>query len=220
VASRVPIDGMRLLFVFSLMCYACAGQTLAIGIAGGGRPTDDVTSAATPESRRYMVGPMIELGLPIGFAVEVDALYHRNGYSVGNGNFGGYVIESERANSWEFPILLKYKLPLFKVQPFVEAGLAPRSISGTIAESGVSIDIPTGQQTPFSSSSKTKWSSGFGVVTGGGVQFSVGRLRLSPEVRYTHWTSTPINGSFSDGASYHSTQEQVDVMLGVGWRVR
>jgi hypothetical protein len=58
------------------------------------------------------------------------------------------------------------------------------------------------------------------VGAGGGVQFGVGRLRVSPEVRYTHWTSTPINGFFSDGPSYSSTQEQVDVLIGIGWKIR
>jgi Outer membrane protein beta-barrel domain len=211
---------MRHLFLLSLTCCACVGQSLSVGVTGGVRPTDDVTSSATPESRRYVVGPMIELGLPLGFAVEVDALYHRNGYLIANGNFTGSVIESERANSWEFPILLKYKLPLPGVQPFVEVGLAPRTISGTISESGVNVNLLTGQQTPFSGSSKTNWSNSVGVVTGVGVQFGVGRLRVAPEARYMHWTSTPISGTFSDGPSYYSTQEQVDILIGIGWKIR
>jgi hypothetical protein len=197
----------------------CLGQPLSIGVAGGGRPTDDVIGA-TPESRRYIVGPMAELGLPWSFAIEVDALYHRNGYLIGYGNFAGSIIESERANSWEFPMLFKYKLAVPKVKPFVEVGLAPRTISGTISESGFDVDIMTDQRTPFSAVAKTNWNSSFGIVTGGGVQFGMGRLRLSPEVRYTHWTSTPINGTFGDGPSYRGTQEQVDVLIGIGWRVR
>src|SRR6202021_136994 len=100
------------------------------------------------------VGPMIELGLPGGFAVELDALYHRNGYVIENGNFAGSIIERERAHSWEFPILLKYKLPVFKVKPFAEVGLAPRSISGTISESGVNVNIVTGQPPPVRGSAK------------------------------------------------------------------
>jgi hypothetical protein len=214
------VAGMRHFSIFSLSCCACAGQSLFIGVVGGGRATDDVTSSATPESRRYVAGPMIELGLPRGFAIEFDALYHRNGYLIGHSNFAGSVIESERANSWEFPIVLKYKLPVSKVKPFVEVGVAPRSISGTISESGVNVNLLTGQLTPFSGSSKTDWSNSLGVVAGGGVQFGVGRLRVSPELRYTHWTSAPINGFFGDGPSYYSTQEQVDVSIGIGWRIR
>jgi hypothetical protein len=162
---------------------------------------------------------MIELGLPLGFAFEVDALYHRNGYLIGYGNFAGSIIESERANSWEFPMLLKYKLPVPGIKPFFDVGLAPRTISGTISQSGFSVDIQTGQRTPFNNKVGTNWSSSYGIVTGGGVQFGVGRLRLSPEVRYTHWTSTPINGTFGDGPSYYGNQEQVDVLIGIGWKI-
>jgi hypothetical protein len=163
---------------------------------------------------------MVELRLPWNLAVEVDALYHRNGFLTGNSNFAGSIVESERANSWEFPMLFKYKLAVPKVKPFVEVGLAPRTISGTISESGFAVDIMTDQRTPFSRVVRTNWNGSFGIVTGGGVQFGVGRLRLSPEVRYTHWTSAPIGGTFGDGPSYYGTQEQVDVLLGIGWRVR
>jgi hypothetical protein len=198
---------------------ACFAQSLSVGVTGGGRPTDDVTGA-TPESRRYVAGPMLELSLPWSFAVAVDALYHRNGYLIGFGNFAGTIIESERANSWEFPMLLKYKLPVPRVRPFFEVGLAPRTISGTISESGVNIDIFTGQQTPFSGKVKTNWSASYGIVAGGGVQFGWGRLRLSPEIRYTHWTSAPVSVSFGDGPSFYSAREQVDVLLGIGWKIR
>lgn len=209
--------GFRVI-VAMLSGWICFGQPLSIGVTGGERLSDDVTGA-TPESRRYVVGPTIELELPWRFAVEADALYRRNGYQVAYGNFAYSVVESERANSWEFPMLLQYRLPLPKVKPFVEVGVAPRTISGAIAESGFSVNIMTGQRTPLSDTQSTNWSASVGVVVGGGVRFGLGRLRFSPEVRYTHWTSTPINGYFSDGPSYYSTQEQVDVLIGIGWKI-
>jgi hypothetical protein len=190
-----------------------------VGVVAGGRPTDDVTYAALPESKRYVVGPTIELGFRHGFGVEVDALYHRNGYLVGWGNFAYSITETERANSWEFPVLLKYKFPVHKVKPFVEAGVVPRRLSGTIWESGFSLDFLSGQRVPSSGVVKTDWPGSVGIVTGGGVEFGVGRLQLSPQVRYTHWGSTPIYGFFGDGPSYQSTQEQVDVLIGIRWKV-
>jgi len=77
----------------------------------------------------------------------------------------------------------------------------------------------TGAATPFSSTVKTNWSPSLGIVAGGGVQFGIGRLRLAPEVRYTYWNSTPINLSFGDGPSYASNQQQVDVLLGISWKI-
>ena len=211
---------MRYLLLASLTCCVCFGQSLVVGVVGGGRATDDVTSLATPESRRYIVGPMLEIGLPLGLGVEVDALYHRQGYLIGASNVLSSFTESERANSWEFPLLLKYKLPVPKLKPFVEVGIAPRTIVGDISTSGVSMNVATGQITPFSTSSGTAWSASFGIVAGGGVQFGLGPLRLAPEVRYTHWTTTPINVSFGDGPSFSSTQEQLDVLIGIGFNLR
>src|SRR5580698_8530998 len=98
---------------------------------GGGQVTDDVASPTTPESRFYDVGASVELGLPHNLAVEVDAIYHRQGYLGGTGGIFGSITESERANSLEFPILLKYKFP-FKA--FVEAGVAPRAIFGHLTD--------------------------------------------------------------------------------------
>src|ERR1019366_2736403 len=116
-----------------LTACACFGQSLSVGAIGGVRGTDDLTGAgATSVSKRYVVGPALEIGLPLGFGVEVDALYRREGYQTGWGNFAYSVVSGERANSWEFPMLLKYHLPFPKIKPFLEAGIAPRTIRGTI----------------------------------------------------------------------------------------
>jgi hypothetical protein len=220
MAFRVRIRGMRLLSILLMYCCTSVGQSLSIGVTGGGRPTDDLGYAATPESRRYVAGPMLELGLPFGMAIEVDSLYHRNTYRIVNGNFAGYIVGTNAQIPGSFRYFSSTGFPFPSSKPFVEAGFAPRTISGTISESGVSIDLATGRQTPFSNTVKTNWSASLGVVAGGGVQFGIGHLRLSPEVRYTHWTSTPINGSLGDGRSFASNQEQVDFLIGIGWKLR
>jgi hypothetical protein len=159
---------------------------------------------------------MVELGLPLGFAVEVDALYHRTDYFIETPNEGP---QSGRANSWEFPVLLKYKLGTPLIKPFVEAGVAPRTISGTVNDTDTSILAGAGVATTSSFSSNTNWKASLGVVLGGGVQFGLGPLRISPEVRYTHWTSTPINETFANGPTIHSTQQQADILVGIAWKV-
>ncbi len=203
---------MRYFFLI-LTCCICEGQSISIGVIGGGRTTDDVTYAAVHESRRYIVGPIVELALPFNFAVEFDALYHRHGYSLSTGNFAGYVTVSERANSWEFPLLLKYKLPMRGIKPFVEAGLAGRRITGSIHESGATINIMTDRQTPFNTVLNANAGASLGFVAGGGVQIGLGRLRLSPKVRDTYWNNLPVNENFGDRRSFESTQNQFDVMV-------
>lgn len=116
-------------------------------------------------------------------------------------------------------ILLKYKLAVPMAKLFFEIGFAPRTISGTITNTGVSINGTTGQQTPFSNSMGTNWTSSVGVVAGGGVQFGLGRLRVLPELRYTYWPNTSINMTFSNGPSFHSNQQQFDLLVKIGWRI-
>jgi hypothetical protein len=195
------------------------GQSVSIGAIGGARVTDDLTGAgATAASKRYVVGPALEIGLPLGFGVEADALYRREGYQTGYGNFAYASFSDERANSWEFPLMLKYRLPIPVAKPFVELGYAPRWMHGSTA-----IDSQTffpNTTPPVHSNLRANWPVSHGVVVGGGVQFGIGRLRLSPVVRYTHWNKAAIFGYYSDGPSWQSTQEQADVLLTIAWKVR
>lgn len=211
---------MRMMAAVFLTYCACEGQSITVGALGGGRVTDDVTLLAIPESRRYVAGPSVEVSLAHGLAVEFDALYHRNRYIWATGNFAESLTQLERANSWELPLLAKYYVPLRGIKPFVVAGLAPRTITGAIYEYGYSINVQTGAQTPFSGTMKTNWSSGLGFVTGGGLQFSIGHLQLAPQVRYTYWLSTPMDTFTYSDTGFKSTQQQVDVVMGIGWRLR
>jgi hypothetical protein len=199
------------------------GQSVSIGVKAGGRLTDDMSSpgAATSESKRYIVGPMLEFGLPLGLSVEVDALYQRQGYQASFSNFASSSTDWVRANAWEVPVLAKYKLPIPLLKPYVEAGVAPRLMSGASDSSIYSImDIPTGAITHGQSHGAANWPDSVGTVLGAGVQFGFRSLRLAPEVRYTRWNSTPINESGSYGYEFHSAQNQVDLLLGVSWKVR
>jgi hypothetical protein len=54
-----------------------SAQAVSIGIKGG-IPIGG-TIGQQDESRPYIVGPSIEVRLPAGFAIEVDALYRRIG---------------------------------------------------------------------------------------------------------------------------------------------
>ena len=70
-------------------------------------------------STRYVIGPELDIGLPFGFAIEVDALYRRQGYQVIFNNGYG----EQYATSWEFPFLLKKSFPFPAVKPFAEGGV-------------------------------------------------------------------------------------------------
>jgi len=207
---------MRFLFLplVAFAACACYGQSLTLGVVGGGRLTDDIAGNATSDSRRYILGPEAEIGLPFGIALEFDALYRRQGYDSTSSVPDVVTHSHERANSWEFPILLKYKTAFPVVKPFVEAGYAPRVIHGNI-DTTVCGNTSTGCGTPVSSG--TNWRTSHGLVLGAGVQVGILRLRISPEVRYTRWNNTAINVAQFFG--FHSTQNQFDALVGIGWKM-
>jgi hypothetical protein len=225
---------VRYLFVVFLTCCACAAQLITVGAIGGGRVTDDVllfpapglngvstASAFRLESRFYDVGPTIEIGLTHGFAVEFDAVYHRQGFFSTFYHDTLYYTNRVRDNSWEFPLLLKHKLRFSVLNPFIEAGVAPRTITGTVAGAvQVSLTPPSppsalGPRVPMG------YSPSVGFVVGGGLQFNPGHLRLAPQVRYTRWATASIGGLYYGlGSTYSSNQNQVDLLVGVSWKVR
>ena len=204
-----------------LIASSCFGQYLSAGVKGGIRTTDDITSenrSATSESKRYAVGPMVEIGLPLGLSVEVNALYRTEGYRTDFGNFAGRFTARERANFWEFPILLKYRLPAPVIKPYIEAGIAPRTLSGYEDINSISINLQTGQQTFSRGHSNTNWDNSVGVIVGGGIWLALGRIGVAPELRYTRWTSTPINVFGSQGYGFQSAQNQIDILVGLTWK--
>lgn len=153
---------VRYLLVFFLSSCICAAQSIAIGAIGGGRLTDDVLSFLTSEaptvtgappfrleSRFYDVGPTIEIGLAHGLSVEFDALYHRQGVFFTFAQITFFQTYRERDNLWELPLLL---LRRHAVNPFLEAGIVPRTMTGGITQisyndfltlgSAIYIDVP------------------------------------------------------------------------------
>jgi hypothetical protein len=225
---------VRYLFIVFLTCCGCVAQSITVGVIGGGRLTDDVLLFPAPEangpsaaaafrleSRFYDVGPMIEVGITHGFAVEFDALYHRQGFFYTFYHDTVYYTSRERDNSWEFPLLLKYKLRFSALNPFVEAGVAPRTIGGRVVSTAQSDLSGLGPPQPFGPSIPLSYSPSVGFVAGGGLQFNLGRLRLAPQVRYTRWATAPVGGLYySLGSTYSSNQNQVDLLVGISWKVK
>jgi len=164
---------------------------------------------------------MLELGLPLGLSVEADALYQRQGYRSGFSNFAVSSTDRVRASAWEVPVLLKYKLPIPILKPFVEAGVAPRLMSGASDRWETwTTDILTGTVTHAQGQNSTNWPNSVGAVMGAGVQFGFGSLRLAPEFRYTRWNNTPNSANGPYGYSFHSAQNQIDLLVGISWKLR
>ena len=196
-------------------------QQIGFGVKGGVRATGDINTPGFgpgSESKRYVIGPAAELALPFGIGIEVDALYRRVGFRTSDGNLTGSFQASYRANSWEFPILFKDKLPFPFLKPFWEAGYAPRHISGSYSAIGWTADIPTGKVTNYTSKGDWKPGVSHGLVAGIGAETGLGKIHVSGELRYTRWNNDPIGFSTHTGNYVNMSQNQVDFLVGFTWR--
>jgi opacity protein-like surface antigen len=207
---------MRLTFIFFLLSsISLFADGFSIGVKGGVPITDAFHAVQGDEAsyftntHRYLIGPTGEVHLPLGFSIEVDALYKRLGYQYQAFPATGTVTAQTVANSWEFPLLIKWALPGGPIRPFVDAGASFRHISGVhqIQEIFGTGNTSTNNPVEFHKSTDQ------GFVFGGGLEFKLGRLRISPELRYTRWGGENFRDPVQ--ALLRTNRNQGDFLLGI-----
>jgi hypothetical protein len=189
-----------LLFVLAGLC---AAQPLSFGVKLGVPAGDAFDVARNPGTAtnyftgggQFIVGPSAELRLPFGLGLEGDILYTRFNFSSQNilGSGGN-------SNSFEFPILAKYRFAGFgPARLLVGAGPSFRRL-----QSVLNFDPR-----------KTNDAGGRGVVFAGGLEVKLLFLKIAPELRYTHWGEQ----NFLDGANalIHARQNQGQFLLGISF---
>ena len=180
-----------LIAIFAIRCIpgqtlSGPGQTLSIGVVGGGSVTDafpnDVVQpvGAYSPSKDYIVGPMVEWRFSPRWAIEADGLYRKLHLTVGSG--------PSPVVTWEFPVLAKYRFEWPGMKPFVELGPSFRT-AGNL--NGTNPSHP-------------------GVTAGFGVELHAYGLNFAPAVRYTRWES---DHSLFFGPI--TSPDQVELLLGV-----
>jgi len=210
---------MRLAVLFLLSAISLCAQPFSFGIKGGVPLSDSLnTSQSFPftfssANNRYILGPMVELRLPFGFGVELDALYRRVNYN--GSTFGVDVSTNSRTtgNAWEFPLLAKYRFPSKIVRPYVEAGIAWDTLSGLvqtttsfIASGGITTTNRTSNPPELHHSSTS------GFVMGAGIDIHAIFIHVSPELRYTRWGAQHF---FSPNGGLQSSQNQAEFLIGL-----
>jgi hypothetical protein len=190
-------------FLFLPACTAQA-QIFSYGFKAGLPVTPALAgfgSSANPylDTGRWTIGPSVELHLFRGLSFEFDALFR--GYTIVS-NFpaltpsNAVLLESARSSTkvWDFPLLLKYRLPGQRLRPFVDAGYQwthQSSDEFISTEALTPVSCFSGGATICGeyggpATSGKFWSNARGPVAGAGVEFKYRRVRIEPEVRYTH----------------------------------
>jgi hypothetical protein len=179
------------LSLFVVAGFACA-QPFGAGLKVGVPATDafkvlpfPTLATFTAGSPRITAGPYVELRLPAAMAVEVDALYRNYDFVTAGG--------ATSASSWEFPVLLKHRISLPLVKPFFDGGVSFSQLSDL---RGLSVNHH----------------SNYGIVVGGGVEFHLLVIKVSPEIRYTGWAFRNF-----DSDLLQTKRNQLTVLFGIGF---
>jgi hypothetical protein len=195
-----------------LISGAAIAQPVSYGLKAGLPLTDLVSTVqgdTTAATRRYLVGPEVEVRLPLGLSVEFDALYRHFSYANYEALAGTVVTTIGSSGNWEFPLVVKYRLRGRLVRPYVEAGVAWDVMSGlqnTSTTSPCSLRVCEGANYPPTPSSQRT----AGVVVGGGVDLHWKALHIAPEFRFTRWAQ-----QYFDLSGYlHSGRNQVEFLIG------
>jgi opacity protein-like surface antigen len=166
---------------------AFAGGPLSFGVKGGVPFTDAFDTAASgnvsyvTHNKHWTLGPELDVKLPFGLAVEIDALYRRVNYDLNGWTPTAATSIATTGNAWDFPVLLKWKLSPGPIRPYVAAGPTFRGVSG-LKQVTTFFGAPSSSSGTRPAELQNRFNTGFTVA--GGVEIA---RHISPEIRYTRW---------------------------------
>jgi hypothetical protein len=193
-----------LCFTVFLICNAANAQSpVGFGIKGGFSITDSFSPGGDPPNvfsqsvtKDYIVGPTVEFRLPLGLSLEADLLYRPASLELQavvvtnpttNPTLSTTPWMKQHVNTLEFPALVKYRLPVFRLKPVLEAGPSFRA-------GGSSYSLTH-----------------YGFTAGGGLEFKIPFVRLSTDLRYTRWGGSSFLGEATPN------NNQVELLFGVSF---
>jgi opacity protein-like surface antigen len=129
------------------------------------------------------------------------------GYRAGFGTSHFSLLYDTEVVAWQAPVLVQYGRSFGGATPYVSVGATFR-VLGSGSETGTSCG---GLLPPVCTDFRrglTNIDESFntGITSGGGVEFRIGWLQLSPEFRYTRWLNEPFH-------SPQTNEHQVDLLL-------
>ena len=205
-----------LLATAALLCSVLHGQQLYFGAIGGtaltrdfpifetiypgdsfGNPPNDFRHFSGPRS--LILGGLVGVRLHGPFSLEVNALRRpwRDDLTLTEYPPGAPSVTTHNSylatNAWEFRLMAKWDLPVLseqRMRPFVEGGIALRSMQNTTAV----------QLSPV------------GATLGAGLAIRLaGSLRIAPTLRYTRWEKE------THFPPYPSRADQIEFLTSVAW---
>jgi hypothetical protein len=211
--TRRSTRGKKLLLGFLLFQLGgiCHAQRISVGVEAGVPATESFDTgfiyrgSFDPTTTRYVVGPAVGVSLRSRLAAEINALFQPFSFRQSN-IIGTPSSWKTTGNLWQFPLLLKYHLLEGPIAPYITAGPSLQ-LATNITESFITVIDPT----PVVSHPQPDRRVIAGFTAGGGLGFSLGRLRISPELRYTRWAAENFN--FTQTNHVGTTLNQVQLLV-------
>jgi hypothetical protein len=216
---------MRTLYLVVFYLSPAFAQGFHAGLQAGVPLTEyfDVAPYAySSATRRYTIGAFAEWQPGNSLAFQAGLLYHRIGYSGRAGssirsipNFQ-YSAFNVSGSSWDFPLMAKYRFGRRGFRPYLAAGgvlryIGPADGQGVVTTGSL---VPTyhSTTTTFATSDPSDLRKRFypGFTAAEGLEIPAGRLRVSPEIRYTRWLAN-ISGP---GGVLRFAPNQVELLVG------
>ena len=193
---------MRKLCVATILaCLPLSAQDFRLGLKAG-MPLTSALADSYDAAKRPILGATAEVDLPFSLTLSVDGLYNRVTFQVGleTHSVSGpslFLATKNVANRWEFPSVLKRRLPTGRLHSFAGAGIAFDHVSngralGVNCISYLLFPQYDGchQVNDSPAPDLTRPSRPVGFVLDGGIDIPLSALRLSPEVRFIHWSGS------------------------------
>jgi hypothetical protein len=218
--TLVSINPWFIVAVLLLLPTLAFSQRVLLGVKVAGQITNTFTTPAPDivHEDKVLFGPMAEINVTHGFALELNALYkpkfnYTNTFFLSGSSGITRLTTDVSAHSWEIPLLLKWHLPIEHNLVFLGAGLFTRGVAGTTHTFGFQ---STGLFTP-PTPVDTRTSDGdivnhwtYGPVVAGGVDLRAGKFHFQPELRYTRWNNAP----FPFGMRFDEIQALIGIAVG------
>jgi len=206
-------------------------QRLSVGIKAGvpligplRSNSGDVRFGDFPtQTRRYTIGPVVDIGLLLGIGVEVGAMYKRFDQQSLAVTTTGFTTDDETSypiqqtagisavgHSWEFPIAVQYHFFKSAIRPYVEGGVSLNRLSNAYSVQNAPIDF---RHLPFTFIPLRGSFNRHGPLFGMGVDVKLHRIHVTPGLRYTHYNKLSLLTGGCSGQGCPSNKA-VDFLIG------
>jgi hypothetical protein len=175
------------------------------------------------QTKRSTLGPVVDIGLPLGFGVKFGALYKRfdqQSYALTTTGFTtddetSYPIQetagiSAVGHSWEFSVAGQYHFFKSAIRPYVEGGVSLNRLSNVYSFRNVPINF---RQLPFTYAPIRGSFTRIGPLFGIGVDVKLHRIHVTPGLRYTHYNRLSLLPTCSGGPNCGGSKA-VDFLVG------